>query len=225
MAMGGGVGLLALLIFYLSNPEAFSPFFNREPDAAMQTDTQSPGANTPPGARSRGLLGVVRDLLDRSPGTRIGGVAIKGKTRVVMAAPVGARGPGSRVSAPATGFPAAGGAVLATPTAAPASAGRTPAIVLPDFPALASAPMTPGVGSGATGATGGGTTPPPPTTGGGGGFVFFPGIGGGGPPIVIIPPSPPVAPIPEPTAWIMMVLGFGVLGGAMRSRGRSGLAC
>lgn len=59
-----------------------------------------------------------------------------------------------------------------------------------------------GPGSGAGGG-GGGTVPP-----GGGGGVVPPGGGGG---------TPPPA-VPEPTTWSMMLLGFGLLGTALRSR-------
>lgn len=53
-----------------------------------------------------------------------------------------------------------------------------------------------------------------------------PGIIGGGP-IIILPPGgepgppepPPPAPIPEPSTWIMMLLGFGALGFTVRRRG------
>ena len=79
----------------------------------------------------------------------------------------------------------------------------------------------------------------PPVTGvggGGGGFpgVFIPGGGGGGiiipPPAVNPPVTPPVTPpvvippttsgVPEPSAWAMMLLGFLLMGGAIRQQRR-----
>jgi hypothetical protein len=52
------------------------------------------------------------------------------------------------------------------------------------------------------------------------GFPFGPPPGPGGPG-VITPPSPPGPPItppvvPEPAAWLQMIIGFGVIGGATR---------
>ena len=77
---------------------------------------------------------------------------------------------------------------------------------------------------------------PPPTNPGGGGsggsgsFGTFPGggssVGGGGgsitdpaPPIVP-PPPPPVGVVPEPATWAFMILGFGLIGAALRRTGR-----
>lgn len=42
------------------------------------------------------------------------------------------------------------------------------------------------------------------------------GTGGGG-----VVTTPPVTAVPEPTTWSMMLMGFGVLGGILRSRQRS----
>lgn len=36
--------------------------------------------------------------------------------------------------------------------------------------------------------------------------------------------TPPPPPIPEPSVWVTMILGFGILGGTMRRRGRQALA-
>lgn len=61
-------------------------------------------------------------------------------------------------------------------------------------------------GSGGGGGGGGGVPP-------GGGSDLPPG-GGGNPP----PPPPIASNAPEPAAWIMMVAGFGLAGGAIRYR-------
>ena len=80
-------------------------------------------------------------------------------------------------------------------------------------PVLSSpAPTNPGGGSGGSGPTGG-------FPGGGGG-----GGGGGGsitnPAPPITPPAPPVGVVPEPATWAMMILGFGLIGSALRRAGR-----
>lgn len=61
-------------------------------------------------------------------------------------------------------------------------------------------------------------TPP----GGPGGPVVFP-PGGGTPPTVIPPPPPPpeVPAVPEPSTWLSMLLGFGLLGSVCRYRRRT----
>lgn len=67
---------------------------------------------------------------------------------------------------------------------------------------LASAPLV--VGSAIVGGGGGGGIP-------------------SGPPTSVVPP-PPIAvvtnPVPEPESWLMMLLGFGVVGATLRSRPR-----
>ena len=84
-------------------------------------------------------------------------------------------------------------------------------------------------------------SPPVGGGGGGGGFpgVFIPGGGGGGiiipPPAVNPPVTPPITPpvvvppvvippttsgVPEPSAWAMMLMGFLLMGGALRQQRR-----
>jgi hypothetical protein len=72
-------------------------------------------------------------------------------------------------------------------------------------------------------------TVPPETPGGpivfppgspGGPVVFPPG--GSTPPTIVPPPPPPEVPaVPEPSTWLSMLLGFGVLGSVLRSRRRA----
>ena len=73
----------------------------------------------------------------------------------------------------------------------------------------------------------------PPGNGGGGGppvLSNIPPPGGGGgfspPPITTaqVPPTvTPTAPVPEPASWAMMLLGFALMGRALRRRGAAGL--
>lgn len=79
--------------------------------------------------------------------------------------------------------------------------------------------------------------PDPGTPGGGGGgpgpIGSLPGGGGGGgggsistpvdPILPPAPPPPPVAVVPEPATWAFMILGFGLIGFALR-RSRRGAA-
>lgn len=78
-----------------------------------------------------------------------------------------------------------------------------PATDLPIAPvaAIATAECVPGGGGFAGG-------------GGSGGFI---GVGGGN--IGITPITSPTSPIPEPSGWALMILGFGVVGGVMRRKG------
>lgn len=52
---------------------------------------------------------------------------------------------------------------------------------------------------------------------GGGGTGGFIGVGGGN--IGITPITSPTSPVPEPSGWALMILGFGVVGGVMRRSG------
>ncbi|WP_074203700.1 PEPxxWA-CTERM sorting domain-containing protein [Parasphingorhabdus marina] len=115
-----------------------------------------------------------------------------------------------------------------------AARGNIPEAVVPQFGELPTeladagpvpgGPLNPGAGT----PVGGGPVPGGPTTGGPGG-----GGPGGGPgtivpvdpdpndPVDPIPDDPPVlSPVPEPMTWAMFILGFGLIGLAMRSRRR-----
>jgi hypothetical protein len=75
--------------------------------------------------------------------------------------------------------------------------------VLPGTPPPAGPPALPGI--------------PPP---GGGGGVFVP------PPIIttVVPPPPPAtSAVPEPASWAMMLVGFAMVGGALRRKRRIGV--
>jgi hypothetical protein len=71
--------------------------------------------------------------------------------------------------------------------------------------------------------SGGGPGGPPvlsniPGPGGGGGGTFTP-------PVTLATPQapPPAEAVPEPASWAMMLLGFALMGGALRRRGAAGL--
>lgn len=187
---------------------------------------------------------TLAELAARSPGARIGGVALKGKGK--------GKGKGARFAqgspaAPAPADEALPPVAVVLPAAAGPAAGP-PQIVLGEFPAgiatpvgsFAPAPLPaffPGVGGG----------------GGSGGLVIGGGGGGGGgggtgvvtptptptpgvtptptptvtptpTPTVTPPVTPPVGAIPEPSTWLMFIIGFGIVGGAMRRRQRVAFA-
>jgi len=121
------------------------------------------------------------------------------------------------------------------------SARQRPGAVAPADPALAgvfpdAALPTGNAQSGMAGGTSGSGLPVDPPIAGGGGPGYLPlptfgsGSGGGGgfflpnlPPEVTpsSPPSlPPVGAVPEPSTWALFILGFGLVGAALR-HGRS----
>lgn len=53
----------------------------------------------------------------------------------------------------------------------------------------------------------------PGSGGGGGGGGTTPGTGA-----VVTPETPVATSVPEPAAWLMLIVGFGMIGGALRSR-------
>ena len=173
---------------------------------------------------------ALAELAARSPGMRVGGVALKSKASRSALAPVAKPGPAAGIPDPAVAT------VLGT------SAG--PAIVLPETGAIGpggfptdfvspTAPGAPSAGPGAEVPSGGFTNVPFPPSGG---FpIFVPGGGGPGgnipggetpggetpePPIAPPPPPPVTVPVPEPEAWLLLIAGFGLIGSAMRRRRR-----
>lgn len=95
----------------------------------------------------------------------------------------------------------------------PAGAAAQSAFVAPLLPNDGSAPTGPGGASASVNSNppaSGGTTPFTPSTLGG---------GGGSPPGVIVVDNPPVPAVPEPAAWLLMILGVGILATALRRRG------
>lgn len=210
--MWGGAGVLALLLAgYALAPDAFRRALgvddgqgaNRAGLAANQAAARGPG----------GLLGILQDIAERTPGIRIGGTALKGKPLFAGLGkgptPVGNSVPGRRPRGEvASAGPAPGLPVFEQPVPA-----ARPGIVLPDFP-LAQAPSGPGTG-GFPFPGGGGFVPP-----GGGGVIIPPGVPPTNPPVEPPPPPPPVPGIPEPSVWLVLVVGFGFIGHSMRRKQR-----
>lgn len=186
--------------------------------AAGVVVTAGAGAYFTDGATAMTSKGVnlLDAMRDRSPGSRsAGALSNKGQTAGAPAQTVAnaatqpsARAlPKTRVRvappvAAAAGVPAAAGS--------PAIGGTPPATTLASIP------------PGSAGSGGGLGLPP-----GGGGFIPAPGGGGGGTPdpgTGTPPPvggeAPPVAApaVPEPQTWLMMIIGFGLLGSVLRRR-------
>lgn len=165
-------------------------------------------------------------LAARSPGARATGALTQTKLRKATPAEGvlsnALTRPLDRFAAPGLGGTA--------PGAAPAdTVGDTVTDAVADLP-------VPPTGPGSFGPIGIGFIPTPGgfvvtpnvggTTGGGGG-----GTGGGGStppdtsvtpvsPAVPVTPVTPVAAVPEPATWLTLLLGFGAIGGALRSRRR-----
>ena len=197
-------------------------------------------------ASGAGASTALAELAARSPGIRIGGAALKAKTKrakptslvkstsqstaeeapglgAPASPPLGASGPDGLSSAPATlgAFP---GQV--------ASPGETPIVVQPvpiggvgfvPVPGGGGVIIGPG-GGGAGGLPGGGTggviPSPTPTTTPAPAPTPSPTsstpIGSPSP----TPALPPASAVPEPSTWLMLISGFGFLGAYLRRRRR-----
>lgn len=149
-------------------------------------------------------------LADRSPGARPEGALFSTKPGKVVQDAVDSVLPLARASAPpAEDAPVSDGSIrfLASDPLAPVEVGPPPAAPVPEGPI----PGSPG------GSYSGGGTP---------GFIVPVGPGSGPPPECCDPdppvdPKPPVVPaVPEPSTWAMMLLGFFMLGSALRARPR-----
>ena len=160
-----------------------------------------------------GVQTVAAMLAERSPGTRsVGELALlKHKRQLALhqrALPK-IRGPYT----PPTAYQA-----LATPPVA------VPLVPPPQAPLFATAAGGPPEVIPPVGGVPGGSFGPPafsgiPSPGGGGGGAFTPPI------ITTVTPQVPVtpaAPVPEPASWTMMLLGFGVMGAALKRRSDAG---
>ncbi len=213
---------------------------------AIATATLLLATEIPAGLTAGGGSAALAELAARSPGTRIGGVALKAKAPRSALAPLASEAtPGA--DAPATAVASVLGTSVgpegAVPNSGPLGAGGFPSDFLaPGVPGALGAPGAPGV---ANGSTGSGPTPPPgfgggvPSFGGGGAPIFVPGgpggtvpgtpdngeTPGGGTltPPVILPPSGAGA-VPEPSTWLLLIAGFGAIGSAMRRNRRVKLA-
>ena len=156
---------------------------------------------------------TVADMLSaRSPGHRPKGALAKLKQlkhKRMAAAPLG-----RHIIPPVAGLLGASGApaapvIIPTPVAPPlynVVAGGPPVPLPPVVPPVA------GGGGGGGGMVGPPIFSPIPTQGGGGGFIP--------PPIITLAVPPPVvtSAVPEPASWAMMLVGFALLGSALRRK-------
>lgn len=172
------------------------------------------------GHGGQAIAAMLRDplsvLRQRSPGGRAAGALLQTKSRLSQHdQSTGSGIPEERVLTTVRSRP--GAALLGTPEIPVASAdvgdlfgpaaGAGPAAVVPGAVPI-TLPGGPGGGGGlivgglpSGGATGGG--------GGGGGIAVTP------PPIDVVP-TVPVAGVPEPATWISMIIGFALVGAALR---------
>ena len=173
--------------------------------AALAGTAVVAGVAMAPGGRDL-VSGTGTDLMSmlsaRSPGVRSeGAVTTKGPRMAALSQPAAPRRHAAAVVPPAA-IPAASAPVA---LAAPAAV----APVAPIAPAVAAAPVYAAAPAFIPGPGGGSTLLPLP--------VILPG--GGDDDVTITPPSPTPA-IPEPGTWLMMIVGFGILGTALRRRRR-----
>lgn len=171
---------------------------------------------------------ALAELAARSPGARVGGVALKAKGPSASLAPL------SGAAAPAE--PGLGNPMAAVQGASGVPEGPLPTSTGPgDFSGDFAAPGIPAdvAGPGAPAATDFGTTSFPGAAGspifaggsgggigggGGGSGGTIPGgeTPGGGTLLPPVPPLPGVGPVPEPATWFLLISGFAVIGSAMR---------
>lgn len=195
-------------------------------------------------AKAAGGSAALAELAARSPGMRVGGVALKAKTPRAALAPIAAAAPGPGASVPGNAVASVLGTGVGPegpiPTSGPVgSPGFSHGFLTPGVPGI----LGPGSGPGSTPNTDFGGISSPPI---GGGAIIAPGGGGGGgsgggtpgagitPPGgggapgggVIAPPAPlpSAGAIPEPSIWLMLMAGFGAIGSAMRRSRRVRLA-
>lgn len=151
---------------------------------------------------------ALADLENRSPGSRMGGIATKAKRTIARLLPgrpdEGVEAPVQRALGKEFDPPATDAfqfAPLSIP-GAPVMAFSAPSEGAPEqFLPIGGGGFSPG--------SPGGTVIP-----GGGGN---PGGGGG-----TNPPPPPPPAVPEPDTWALMLLGFGFVGAVMRRQSRKG---
>lgn len=163
---------------------------------------------TLPGVAAAERLMAMLDA--RSPGERAPGALTQSKPRTAATSP-------SRQAPPKPGLEQLARVIVPAPPAPPV---QDVVPVLPVVPPTAADVIAPTAltasvpfGSGGGFIVGGGA----PATGGGGG-------GGGSPPTGEVPPGGVTSPVPEPGTWLMMLVGFGIIGSALPSRRRRRLA-
>ena len=153
---------------------------------------------------------ILSTMPRRSPEERLAGALVNKKATVSVklstATPASAKAPNVPRVVPATAVVPTAAAPVAVPALVPAVAAAPLAAVPAVIPAAAA----------------GGTSlllPPLIIPGGGGNNIRPPTVlppGGGS-----ANPPPPVPGVPEPGTWMMMILGFGLLGTFLRRRRRT----
>ena len=212
-----GLGALALVFALLALASASAGMPGDRANTSLAAQLVRYAANVP-GASQVGRK--LSDLLNRrSPGERVKGVLVKTKTKARAAAPrrhvrqraLGKRAPSQRAL----------GKIVVPPEVFPPTefALNTAPLGLTPYESLGPYDFGTGVGPSplvAPSGPGGVLIVPPGDVGGG----VPPGDGGGG---VTTPPTPtpPVAAVPEPSTWAMMLAGFGFIGFALRRRPRT----
>ena len=149
-------------------------------------------------------------LEGRSPGVRASGALAQSKPKKKL--PTGLAKPSERVLANVRSRPT-------VPAAVPESGAQSPLTAMPGL--FDATPATESV----LGSTTDSPTVSNPGSVGGGLLPITPGLiaGGGTPatgPTADIPTPVPVTPVPEPQTWLMMLIGFMMMGKALRSRPR-----
>lgn len=193
-----------------------------------------------PAGAAEGAAGsdALADLEQRSPGERLVGIAVKAAKAVSRALGAGPAVPADIPTAQRaiarTGAPPTSEEVvfaLQDPVAPPL------AVVIPDQPGLPSGtgPFAGPIGGGSSGgfafvpvtSSGGGTSSGGITSSGGGstssgGITSSGGTStSGGTTTSSSGGDTPVTPVPEPGTWALMILGFGLVGSAMRRQPRA----
>lgn len=181
-----------------------------------------------PGA---GASAALSELAARSPGMRIGGVALKAKKKRAAPIALAKAAPAKREAVPGLGNAPLASVMSAGPASpvsgAPAGLGTFPGdLITPGGAAPVAVPFpgggVPGPGGGLIiGGPGGGSSGSLP--GGGGAVTPSPTPTPTATSPVVptpTPTTPPVTAVPEPATWFMMIAGFGFVGGALRRRRR-----
>ena len=201
-----GVAALALAFALLVLASASAGVPRDRTNTSLAAQLVRYAANVP-GASQVGRK--LSDLLNRrSPGERVKGVLVKTKTkaaaprRLVRQRALGKRAPRQRAL----------GKIVVPPEVFPPTefALNTAPLELTPYESLGPYDFGTGVGP----------SPLVAAQGPGGVLIVPPGDVGGG---VTTPPTPapPVAAIPEPSTWAMMLAGFGFIGFALRRRPRT----
>lgn len=218
---------------WLSNPRnvALAALFAVALSLAVAIGVYNKGAF--PGSGPGGVGDAVRQGVNQG----LNGINALGET---VAGLFGSRSPGERAQGTLANMKQRRGQALHQralpkvrrgPSAAIVGASPVPPAAAPLYNVVTDVPKTgvPGTPIGFT-----------PTPGGPGGFLgLTPSPGGGGifvpPPVTIAPPETPTtpttpttpvtptAPVPEPASWIMMLVGFLVMGSMLRRRPRAAL--